>query len=161
MDWLKKVFEIFGIAKNATTLQTRAVLFLWMILFGFMIAWVLIYYNRRIVGSFVRSILNSEAKSLEEGKTLVELNQTENVSAVEKYSKSSSLQGIVFSNAEVVDEGKHLLKIDESTKFYIPEEQQKRAQRMYDSVGNSGWMILLGVVAALIIGIGLSALLLM
>lgn len=161
MDWLNRIFINFGIAKNATTIQTNAVLILWTILFGFMIAWVVIYYNRKVVGSFVRSILESEAKTIEEGKTLEELSQSENISAVEKYAKSSALQGIVQSDAEIINEEKHILKVDKNTKFYIPDEQQKRATRMYDGVGNSGWMVLLGIVVAIIVGIGISALMLM
>ncbi len=160
MGWIEKIIASFDIAKGAATLQTRIILFIWMILFGFMISWVIIFYNRRVVGSFVRSILTSEAKDLETGKTLAELNQENNVSAVEKYSKSSALQGVVHSNAEVVDPEKKLLKIDENTKFYIPEEQQRRASRMYDGVGNSGWMVLIGIIVALLIGMGASAILL-
>ena len=161
MDWLERILTNFDIAKSASSLQTKILLFLWMILFGFIIAWVMIYYNRRIVGSFVRAVLDSEAKDVENGKTVEELGQKDNVSALERYARSSALQGVVFSDATVVDSERHLLKIDLNTKFYIPEDQQRRARRMYDGFGNSGWMILLGVVAALVIGIGLSALILM
>ena len=161
MDWFNKLLTSFEVAKNASTLQSDIIFFVWTILFGFFISWIIIYSNRRIVGTFVRAVLISEANDIESAKTLEELNQKENVSAIEKYAKSTSLQSIVLSNAEVVDPLNHLLKIDDNTKFYIPEEQKRRAQRMYDSVGNSGWMILAGAAGILIIGIAISALVLM
>lgn len=161
MEWFNKLITTFEVAKDASTLQSDIIFFVWTILFGFFISWIIIYYNRRIVGVFVRSILLSEANNPETAKTLDELDQKENVSAVEKYAKSTALQGIVHSDAETADEQKHLLIVDDKTRFYIPEDQTRRAQRMYDGVGNSGWMILAGVAGMLIIGIAISAIVLM
>ena len=161
MEWFNKLLTTFDAMKNASTLQTDIIFFVWTILFGFFISWIIIYYNRRVVGVFVRAILSSEACDIESAKTLEELDQKENVSAIEKYTKSSSLQGIVSSNAQMVDEKNRILLVDENTRFFIPEEQKRRVQRMYDGVGNSGWMILAGAAGILVIGIAISAIVLM
>ena len=54
----------------------------WAIVIGFIISFFAIYYKRRVIGSFVRAIRNAEAIDLASAKTLAELGQEENISAI-------------------------------------------------------------------------------
>ena len=126
----------------------------WAIVIGFIISFFAIYYKRRVIGSFVRAIRNAEAIDLASAKTLAELGQEENISAISLITKSSSLRRLitVYNENEEIDK-KGLVKIDENTRFYITEECATRSRVQYGEENEPVWPLIVGSLAMLAIGV--------
>jgi len=120
------------------------------IAFGLIIAFIAVYYQRRVIGSFVRAIRNAEATDEESAKTLAELGQEDNVSAVAKLKKSTSMRSLItILDAETTEKGK--LIIDESTRFYISKDKEERARKQFGDEQDSLIPIIVGTIALLIV----------
>lgn len=131
---------------------------LWTLIFGVIISWIIILCSKRIVGAFVRAIISAGATSEETAKTLAELEQDHNVSAVSHYRRSAALQRIVFiADAQKESQGsgkkRRNITVDENTRFYIPEEMLFRAENQYKAEEHGILSIVLGTVAIIIAGI--------
>lgn len=118
----------------------------WMLVFGVVISWFFIYYHKRVIGNFVNALIDAGADSEENAKTLSEIGQEKNVSAVNKYSKSVTLQKLIICDATDADPKSGRLKIDENTKFYVEEQQRDRLKSMYNPKGNSMVFMLIGAI---------------
>ena len=120
------------------------------IAFGLIIAFIAVYYQRRVIGSFVRAISQAEAIDEESAKTLAELGQENNVSAIAKLQKSSSLRALIsVCDAETTEKG--TLIIDESTRFYIAKEQEERARKQFGDRQDSLIPIIIGSIILIIV----------
>ena len=120
------------------------------IAFGLIIAFIAVYYQRRVIGSFVRAIRQAEAIDEETAKTLAELGQENNVSAIAKLQKSSSLRALIsVCDAETTEKG--ALVIDESTRFYIAKEQEERARKQFGDRQDSLIPIIIGSIILVIV----------
>ena len=120
------------------------------IAFGLIIAFIAVYYQRRVIGSFVRAIRQAEAIDEESAKTLAELGQENNVSAIAKLQKSSSLRALIsVCDAETTEKG--TLIIDESTRFYIAKEQEERARKQFGDRQDSLIPIIIGSIILIIV----------
>ena len=120
------------------------------IAFGLIIAFIAVYYQRRVIGSFVRAIRQAEAIDEESAKTLAELGQENNVSAIAKLQKSSSLRALIsVCDAETTEKG--ALIIDESTRFYIAKEQEERARKQFGDRQDSLIPIIIGSIILVIV----------
>ena len=118
----------------------------WMLVFGVVISWFFIYYHKRVIGNFVNALIDAGADSEKNAKTLSEIGQEKNVSAVNKYSKSVTLQKLIICDATDADPKSGRLKIDENTKFYVEEQQRDRLKSMYNPKGNSMVFMLIGAI---------------
>ncbi len=121
------------------------------IAFGLIIAFIAMYYHRQVIGAFVRAIRTEEALDESSAKTLKELGQENNISAVNKLSRSASLQKLIsISGAEIDAKGK--LVIGEHARFYISKENEERARKQFGDNPDSlvpiiiGTIVLIGVV---------------
>lgn len=120
------------------------------IAFGLIIAFIAVYYQRRVIGSFVRAIRQAEAIDEESAKTLAELGQENNVSAIAKLKKSPSLRALIsVCDAETTEKG--ALIIDESTRFYIAKEQEERARKQFGDRQDSLIPIIIGSIILVIV----------
>ncbi len=120
------------------------------IAFGLIIAFIAVYYQRRVIGSLVRAIRNDEAVDEESAKTLAELGQENNVSAIAKLKKSVSMQNLItICNAETDEKGR--LIFDENTRFYIAKEKEERARKQYGNEKDSLIPIIIGSAVLLLI----------
>ncbi len=131
---------------------------LWTLIFGVIISWIIIFYNKKIVGALVRAIISSGATSQEMAKTLAEIEQEHNVSAISHYKRSAALQRIILiaGKSEPPQESgkkKRSVTIDESTRFYIPEDMLFRAEKQYGEEEHGVLSIVLGTVAIIIAGV--------
>ena len=131
---------------------------LWTLIFGVIISWIIIFYNKKIIGAFVRAIISSGATSEETAKTLAEIEQDYNVSAISHYKRSAALQRIIFiADAQEAPKGsskkKPAVTVDENTRFYIPEEMLFRAEKQYKEEELGLLSIVLGTVAIIIAGV--------
>ena len=84
---------------------TDKMILIWALVAGFILAFIAAYYRRLVVGSLIRAIRNAEATDPETAKTLVEIGQENNVSAIEAVRKSDSLRRLVtICNEETTEE---------------------------------------------------------
>ena len=118
--------------------------------FGLIIAFIIVYYQRRVIGSFVRAIRYAEATDEETAKTLTELGQDHNISAITKLKKSTSLQSLITICGAVTD-AKGKLLIDENTRFYIPKEKEERSRKQFGEGEDSLIPIIIGSIVLLAI----------
>ena len=125
----------------------------WMLVFGIVISWFFIYYHKKVIGDFINALFDAGADSEENAKTLAEIGQERNVSAINKYSKSVTLQKLVICDATDADPKSGRLKIDENTKFYIEEQQKDRLKSMYNPKGNSMIFMLIGAIVLAIFAV--------
>ena len=118
--------------------------------FGLIIAFIAVYYQRRVIGSFVRAIRSAEAIDKESAKTLAELGQENNVSAIAKLKKSASLRNLV-TICDMKTETNGKIIIDESTRFYISKEKEERSRKQFGDNEDSLIPIILGSLALLVV----------
>ncbi len=120
------------------------------IAFGLIIAFIVVYYQRRVIGAFVRAIRYAEATDEETAKTLSEIGQEHNISAITKLKKSTSLQSLIsVSNATTDAKGR--LQIDDNTRFYIAKEKEERSRKQFGDGEDSLIPIIIGTIILLII----------
>ena len=120
------------------------------ICFGLIISFIIVYYQRRVLGALIRSIRYAEATDEQSAKTLSELGQENNISAITKVKKSPSLQNLItVCNAEKDAKGK--LIINENTKFYIAKEKEERARKQFGDGEDSLLPIIAGSVVLIAI----------
>lgn len=118
--------------------------------FGLIIAFIAVYYQRRVIGSFVRAIRSAEAIDEESAKTLVELSQENNVSAIAKLKKSASLRNLV-TICDMKTETNGKIIIDDSTRVYIAKEKEERSRKQFGDNEDSLIPIILGSLALLVV----------
>ena len=118
--------------------------------FGLIIAFIAVYYQRRVIGSFVRAIRSAEAIDEESAKTLAELGQENNVSAIAKLKKSASLRNLV-TICDMKTETNGKIIIDDSTRVYISKEKEERSRKQFGDNEDSLIPIILGSLALLVV----------
>ncbi len=119
--------------------------------FGLIIAFIAVYYHRRVIGALVRAIRSAEAIDEDSAKTLAELGQEDNVSAIAKLKRSTSLRNLIsISGAQTAENGK--LIFDENTRFYITQDKEERSRKQFGDENDSlipiiaGSLVLLALV---------------
>lgn len=118
--------------------------------FGLIIAFIAVYYQHRVIGSFVRAIRSAEAIDEESAKTLAELGQENNVSAIAKLKKSASLRNLV-TICDMKTETNGKIIIDDSTRVYIAKEKEERSRKQFGDNEDSLIPIILGSLALLVV----------
>ena len=118
--------------------------------FGLIIAFIAVYYQRRVIGAFVRAIRSAEAIDEESAKTLAELGQENNVSAIAKLKKSASLRNLV-TICDMKTETNGKIIIDDSTRVYIAKEKEERSRKQFGDNEDSLIPIILGSLALLVV----------
>lgn len=138
---------------------TDKMILIWALVAGFILAFIAAYYRRLVVGSLIRAIRNAEATDPETAKTLVEIGQENNVSAIEAVRKSDSLRRLVtICNEETTEESDQKSKkkgvlINENTRLYIAPEQITRSRIQFGDEKESVIPVLLGCAGAVALGI--------
>ena len=129
----------------------------WMLIAGVIIAFIIIFCNKKIVGAFVRAIIDANATSEEAAKTLAEFGQDDNVSAISRYKSSEALRRIIRTVGQPEEQGdskkkKSAVTVDENTRFYIPEDMLLRAKKQYAG-GESVLTVIIGSVVLIAVGV--------
>lgn len=148
MDWLKEI----DFAMTTDTGKTTFTFVVFAMILGFIISWIAIYCNKKIMGAFARALINAGATDEENAKTLAELEQEDNISAINAMRRGKSLSHMVTAVGAERDE-KGMLTVDESTRFYISEQGKARALRQYGESEPRLITLLLGIVAILAVGV--------
>jgi len=123
---------------------------------GIVIAAVYAFYNKNILGSFVRRLLEEGCDSEENGLTLRELGFDKSSLVRFALRPTSSLTRVVeFTSGEETAEGGEKVKARgrrspktdlDSAVFYIPAEKAEKASRTYDSHGTTILSVALTIV---------------
>ena len=148
------LFELIDLYRAKANSMINLQFIVWAIVIGFIISFFAVYYRRRVIGSFVRAIRNAEAVDLASAKTLQELGQEDNASAISLVRKSASLRRLITvynEGEEAADAAK--VRIDENTRFYITEECATRSRVQYGNENEPLWPLIVGSLA--LIGIGI------
>ncbi len=126
-------------------------LIVWSVFIGIIIGALASLYNKRIIGSFVRTLLSANAKSPEEALSVHELGFDKNKFVLIALRNGSTLRKLVYCTENAAKSGKYNIgdkiqkfftgeypprKVDFSNaKFYIPEELSARAEIRYEKKG--------------------------
>ena len=135
--------------------MTQMEIVIWSIAVGASIAVLFTYYNRTVLGGFVRALISKEALSAETALTVDELGYTKN-----QFVKSALLRGGMFRKIVFEIEDEILIASEEhsfsarskpidldTARFYIAEENKIMAEMRYDNHGSN----LFGVVVSIIL----------
>ena len=148
MDILKQID--FAMTTDTGRLSFTFVLFT--LIFGCILSWVILFYQRKVVGALVRALIAAGAADEASAKTLAEIGQEANVSALYQLRRERGLSRVVtVVGAEPFVSGKR--KIPDSARFYVAGDAVPRAERQYSDKGTSVPILLLGILGILAVGI--------
>lgn len=139
------LYNVVGAIKiNVENVKTVA----WCLIAGMIIALVFIFYNKTVSGALVRLLLEKGAVGEENAKTAAELGLVPDAPQIVKYRKSETMKRVVSTVGEGKDE-----------KFFIAEDNEKRAAEQYGLRGNELIIIIGGAAALIIFGVLLTIIL--
>ena len=98
---------------------------------------LLLFYYKKILGSFIRSLLIAEAYSPETAKTIEELGQNENYFVLRALKKGKGIAKVINS---VANEG-------EETKYFVSEDNLKQSLKQYADNSSTIWTVIISIVA--------------
>ncbi len=136
--------ELLEASTNKTTLISIT-LVIWSVVLGIIIAQFIMFYNRRIIGSFFRALIREEAFDEESAKSIFEIGQTANDAVIAKLKRSRSFRTLVTSL-----DGDEIP--NENTKFYITEEQRTRIRDQWGERSESVGVLIGGIVGMIVFG---------
>lgn len=119
-------------------------LIIWAVYIGFMLAMILNYYQKKVIGAFVRSVIKQGAIDADNAKTLEELGYQNKPLIRRELQKYSALRKMVWEvddNYRTGEDGMLYCAREKSLdlnlgKFYIPEERRIQAELRYDDKGS-------------------------
>lgn len=157
METYMNLLELVELYRTDTDALVNLQFIVWALVLGFIISFFITYYRRRVIGSLVRSIREAEAIDPESAKTLEELGQEDNVSAISAVQKSSSLRRLITiineDEEDSAERNKKKIKIDANTRFYISKEGQDQSRIQYGEENEKLWPMIVGSIV--LIGIGI------
>ena len=128
-------------------------LVVWSLFIGVLIASGMSFYNKWILGSFVRRLLDDRAETPGSGKTLEEAGFGKNFLVRRALRTNLTLRRVVHFSVEDApvdaDTGELLLTKENigEAKFFVPAEKNFRADMMYNQKRNDILLILLSLLA--------------
>ena len=129
------------------------------LILGIIVAAIATVYCRRIVGAFVRTLLEKEALSPEAAVTLFDTGAFRSTVVRRELCRGTLLRKIVFCREEqafLSEKGKDAKYQIDFTKnhFYIPEDLKYRAEVRFNQKG-SGWLsvVLTAVLVPIVVGL--------
>ncbi len=150
---MKDFFDYVEIFRLDNTVSTGIKFIIWPFILGFILAFFILFYRRRVIGSFVRAIRNAGAVDEASAKTLAEIGQENNSSATAALKKSASLRRLITICPSNDSSPEGEIQIDENTRFYIRKEAETRSRIQYGDKDEPLWPIILGSIFLVILGI--------
>jgi len=127
---------------------------IWSLFIGIVIGIFGSFYVKQVLGSFVRKLLEVDASSPDDAKTLAEIGFAKNYFVINALRPESSLRKLIMCTPDDGDESgmnsKQRRKAALEARWYIPAELCPRAENMYQSKGNTIGIALISVLAFLI-----------
>ena len=151
---MSKLLEMIDVISSDPDV-IASMLFIWSIILGVIIALFISFYNRKVIGSFFRALVQAEALDPESAKTLDDIKQCENDAVIHKLERSTMYRDVVtIVNADGTEADKtSKLQITNETKFYISEEQITHVRNQWGETNESLLVLIGGIVGMLILGI--------
>lgn len=149
---MPKILDYIDALRLDNTVSTGIQFIMWPLIFGLILSFFIIYYRRRVIGAFVRAIREAGASDEESAKTLAEIGQENNSSAISALKKSSSLRRLITICPGEEASGEELV-INEKTRFYIGKEAETRSRVQYGDKEEPLWPVILGSAALILLGI--------
>ena len=109
----------------------------WGIFAGIVIAVLLLFYYKKIKGSFIRSLIICKAFSPETAQSMTELGQDENYFVIYSLRKGKNLSKIVERTQD---------KQTGTIKYYISEEHLLKAEKQYADTSTSVWNVITSII---------------
>ncbi len=127
---------------------------IWCIAIGMIVAVFFVYYNRTILGGFVRTLIESGALSRDDAMTLTETGYEKNFFVKNALKKGGMFRKIVFEiedEIKVASEGHSFSArekpIDLSTaRFYVAKENRIMAEMRYDNKGVDAFGVIVAII---------------
>lgn len=118
-------------------------LVIWSVYIGFMIASVMYYYQKKVVGGFVRRVMEKGANSPDTAMTLAELGYQNHPAIRRELKKPGPLRKMVWEAEDNYLQGENGLLYSAREKaldlnlgrFYVSEEKRIEAELRYDNKG--------------------------
>ena len=131
----------------------------WALFIGCVLGAFMIFYQKRVIGAFVRKLLSAGADSPDNAKMISEIGFAKNPFVRSELRRSGTLRRIVWevddnmqTSAEGVTFSAREKPLDpESARFFIPEENRIRAELRYSEKGTDVYTIVLMVILFLAI----------
>ena len=149
-------YDNFSITEQTANTVNRIIPAL---ILGIIIAAVATVFSRRLVGDFVRTLIEKEALSPERGVTLLETGAFRSTVVRRELCRGVFLRKVVFCREEQAfldEKGKDATYEIDFTKdhFYIPEDLKYRAENRFNQKG-TGWLsvVLTVVLVPLVVGL--------
>ena len=149
---MPKILDYIDALRLDNTVSTGIQFIMWPLIFGLILSFFIIYSRRRVIGAFVRAIREAGASDEESAKTLAEIGQEDNSSAISALKKSSSLRRLITICPGEEASGEELV-INEKTRFYIGKEAETRSRVQYGDKEEPLWPVILGSAALILFGI--------
>lgn len=149
---MPKILDYIDALRLDNTVSTGIKFIMWPLIFGIILSFFIIYYRRRVIGAFVRAIREAGASDEESAKTLVEIGQEDNSSAISALKKSASLRRLV-TICPGEEGSEEELVINEKTRFYIGKDAETRSRVQYGDKEEPLWPVILGSAALILFGI--------
>ena len=149
---MPKILDYIDALRLDNTVSTGIQFIMWPLIFGLILSFFIVYYRRRVIGAFVKAIREAGASDEESAKTLAEIGQEDNSSAISALKKSSSLRRLITICPGEEASGEELV-INEKTRFYIGKEAETRSRVQYGDKEEPLWPVILGSAALILFGI--------
>lgn len=129
-------------------------LVIWAVYIGFMLACILYYYQKKVMGKFVRLVISKGASSPDSALTLSELGYDKDKLIRRELQKSSALRKMVWEiddNYRTGEDGILFCAREKSLdlnigRFYVPEERRIQAEIRYDDKGTDIFALIISAV---------------
>lgn len=133
---------------NTTTSMEMVI---WCMFIGLMIAAVAMFYQKKVIGAFVRALLKAEASDLASAKSLMELGFARSYPVRSALRGGGALRKLVWESNDNYVENENGVKISarqtpmdvNTARFYICEENRIRAELRYSEKGTDIFMLII------------------
>lgn len=130
---------------------TSMELVIWCMFIGLMLAAIYMFYQKKVIGAFVRALLGTGASDQDSAKTLKELGFEGNLPVRSALRGSGVLRKLVWETGDNYIENEDGVKysarqtpMDVNTaRFYINEENRVRAELRYNEKGSDIFMLII------------------
>ena len=149
-------YDNFSVTEQTASIVNKIIPAL---IWGIIIASVATVFCRRIVGAFVRTLIEKEALSPETGVTLFETGAFRSTIIRRELCRSAFLRKVVFCREEqafLEEKGKDAVyKIDFTRDhFYIPDDLKYRAQTRFNQKGSTWvYVVLTVIIVPVVVGL--------
>lgn len=149
-------YDNFSVTEQTATMVNRIIPTL---ILGIIIAVIGVVYSRRVVGAFVRTVIEKGAFSPDAGITLFDSGAFRSIVVRHELSRGALLRKVVFCREEqafLSEKGKDATYKIDFTKdhFYIPEDLKYRAENRFSLKGSS-WVSVVATVVLVPVFVGL------